>query len=269
MAARRALSLVAAAWVAWSAWAAAPAAAEVPVQGYRVVAVYPHDAAAFTEGLFYRGDGILVESTGRAPSDVRIVRLQDGVVLQKRELDRAFFGEGVVDVGDRLVSLTWRNGLGFVWKADDLSLVSVFTYPGEGWALTRDANRLIMSDGTPELRFLDPASLAETGRLTVTADGVPVEKLNELEFIDGQIWANIWQSDRIARIDPATGHVVAWIDLTGLYALTPQMDPDDDVLNGIAWDAENRRLFVTGKNWPHLYQIEVVERPTSASLRSD
>ena len=234
----------------------AEARAEVPVQGYQVVRTYPHDDQAFTQGLFYR-DGRLVESTGRYPSDIRIVRLEDGVVLKKRQLDTAYFGEGVVDVGDRIVSLTWRNHIGFIWDGDDLTPVSAFSYPGEGWALTRDDQRLIMSDGTAQLRFLDPVTLTESGRLTVTADGVPVDKLNELEWVDGEIYANIWQTDRIARIDPATGHVLAWIDLTGLFPVSERRDPADDVANGIAWDAWGKRLFVTGKNWPSLFEIRV------------
>jgi len=238
------------------------AAAEVPVQGYEIVRTYPHDTQAFTEGLVYR-DGQLLESTGRFPSDIRIVRLEDGVVLKKRQLDTAFFGEGIVDVGDRIVSLTWRNQLGFIWNGEDLSPVSAFSYEGEGWSLTRDDHRIIMSDGTPELRFLDPVTLTETGRLLVTADGVPVEQLNELEWVDGQIYANIWQTDRIARIDPATGHVVAWIDLTGLFPVSERVDPLDDVANGIAWDADGKRLFVTGKNWPHLFEIRLPEAPAN------
>lgn len=160
-----------------------PVAAEIPVQSYEVVRAYPHDPTAFTEGLFYR-DGQMFESTGRAPSDIRIVRLEDGVVLKKRTLDDAFFGEGIIDDGDRLISLTWTSHIGFIWDRDALTPMGAFSYPGEGWALTRDDHRIIMSDGTPSLRFLDPATLAETGRLLVTADGEPVEKLNELEWVD-------------------------------------------------------------------------------------
>lgn len=240
----------------------ATAAAEVPVQSYEVVARHPHDRTAFTEGLFYR-DGLIYESTGRFPSDIRIWRLSDGEVLKKRELDKAFFGEGIVGVGDKIVSLTWRNHIGFIWNAADLSPAGAFTYPGEGWALTRDDTRIIMSDGTPALRFLDPQTLAETGRITVTADGRPVDQLNELEWVDlgdgPEILANVWQTDRIARIDPATGNVKAWIDLTGLFPLEPGMDPLDDVLNGIAWDRESNRLFVTGKDWPTLFEIRIKE----------
>lgn len=237
---------------------ALPAAAEVPVQGYEVVRDYPHDPKAFTEGLFYR-DGRMFESTGKNPASIREVRLEDGAVLRQRVIDPAYFGEGIIDIGDKIISLTWRNQLGFVWNRDDFAPVSAFSYPGEGWALTRDDRRIIMSDGTAELRFLDPATLRETGRITVTADGVPVRNLNELEWVEGEIYANIWLTDRIARIDPETGKVLAWIDLTGLLALTPDMDPNDDVLNGIAWDSDGKRLFVTGKNWPKLFEIKLTE----------
>lgn len=237
---------------------ALPAAAEVPVQGYEVVRDYPHDPKAFTEGLFYR-DGRMFESTGQNPASIREVRLEDGAVLRQRIIDPAYFGEGIIDIGDKIISLTWRNQLGFVWNRDDFAPVSAFSYPGEGWALTRDDRRIIMSDGTAELRFLDPATLRETGRITVTADGVPVRNLNELEWVEGEIYANIWLTDRIARIDPETGKVLAWIDLTGLLALTPDMDPNDDVLNGIAWDSDGKRLFVTGKNWPKLFEIKLTE----------
>jgi len=241
----------------------------VPVLGYEVVRAWPHATDAFTEGLFYRGEGAdaeLVESTGRFPSDIRIIRLADGEVLKKRVLDTAYFGEGIVQVGDRLISLTWRNHLGFIWNATDLSPMGLFSYTGEGWALTKDDHRIIMSDGTPVLRFLDPQSLAVTGRLMVTADGRGVEQLNELEWVadadapgGGYIYANIWQTDRIARIDPTNGHVVAWIDLTGLFPESERKDVNDDVLNGIAWDAAGKRLFVTGKNWPQLFEIRIKE----------
>jgi glutamine cyclotransferase len=249
--------------------AAPPASAETPVLGYEILRTYPHATDAFTEGLFYRGEGAdaeLVESTGRAPSDIRVIRLADGEVLKKRVLDNAYFGEGIVQVGDRLISLTWRNHIGFIWNATDLSPMGLFGYSGEGWALTKDDHRIIMSDGTPELRFLDPETLRETGRLLVTDEGAPVDELNELEWVadadapgGGSIYANVWQTDRIARIDPTTGHVVAWIDLTGLFPVSERKDRVDDVLNGIAWDAAGKRLFVTGKNWPHLFEIRIRE----------
>jgi glutamine cyclotransferase len=248
---------------------AGAAAGTVPVLGYEIVRTFPHATDAFTEGLFYRGEGAdaeLVESTGRFPSDIRIVRLADGQILKTRVLDTAYFGEGIVQVGDRLISLTWRNHVGFIWNATDLSPMGLFSYTGEGWALTKDDHRIIMSDGTPALRFLDPQTLAVTGRLTVTADGRPVDQLNELEWVadadapgGGYIYANIWQTDRIARIDPTNGHVVAWIDLSGLFPVSERKDVNDDVLNGIAWDAAGQRLFVTGKNWPQLFEIRIRE----------
>ncbi len=243
-----------------------------PVQGYEVVRVYPHDPAAFTQGLIFR-DGVLYESTGQYPSTVRRVRLEDGMIEVLSELELEHFGEGLTDWGDRLISLTWVSEVGFVWDIDTLQPVAEFRYPGEGWGLTQDGRRLIMSDGTARLRFLDPETFAETGRVTVTDNGRRVLDLNELEWIDpddegpapGEVWANVWQTDRIVRIDPQTGRVLAWIDLTGLWP-DAKRDPMEDVLNGIAWDAEGRRLFVTGKNWPWLYEIRVLPAADQPSL---
>jgi glutamine cyclotransferase len=237
--------------------AASPApATRPPVYGYEVVRTFPHDPTAFTQGLVIR-DGVLLESTGRAPSSVRRVRLEDGVVLQKHELAPEYFGEGLTEIDGRIVTLTWNNGVGFVWNADDLRPVSRFTYAGEGWGLTHDGTRLILSDGSPNLRFLDPATFAETSRVPVTLNGRPLRQLNELEWIDGEVWANVWQTNFIVRIDPTSGHVVGIIDLNGLLPTGTVKDPNDDVLNGIAWDAANRRLFVTGKNWPSLFEIKL------------
>jgi len=233
-----------------------PAPTPVPVYGYEVVRTFPHDATAFTQGLVIR-DGVLIESTGRHPSSVRRVRLEDGVVLQSRELEPEFFGEGLTEKDGRVFSLSWVNGVGFIWSADDLKLLSRFTYAGEGWGLTHDGTRLILSDGSAALRFLDPDTQAETGRVSVTLNGRPVRQLNELEWIDGEVWANVWQTDYIVRIDPVSGQVVGVIDLTGLLPKDQVKDPLDDVLNGIAWDAQNRRLFVTGKNWPSLFEIRL------------
>ena len=230
--------------------------APVPVYGYEVVRTFPHDPTAFTQGLVIR-DGVLIESTGRDPSSVRRVRLEDGAVLQKHELDPDYFGEGLTEKDGRVFSLSWINGVGFIWNADDLKPVSRFTYAGEGWGLTHDGTRLILSDGSATLRFLDFDTQAETGRIAVTLNGRPLRKLNELEWIDGEVWANVWQTDYIVRIDPASGRVVGVIDLTGLLPRDQVKDPLDDVLNGIAWDAENRRLFVTGKNWPSLFEIRL------------
>lgn len=227
-----------------------------PVYDYEVARTFPHDPTAFTQGLVIR-DGVLIESTGREPSSVRRVRLEDGVVLQKHELAPEYFGEGLTEIDGRLVTLTWNNGVGFVWNAADLKPIARFNYAGEGWGLTHDGARLILSDGSAALRFLDPETFAETGRVAVALNGHPVRQLNELEWIDGEVWANVWQTNYIVRIDPASGHVVGIIDLTGLLPVGLIKDPNDDVLNGIAWDATNRRLFVTGKNWPSLFEIKL------------
>ena len=236
--------------------ATAPAQAPIARFGYEVVASYPHDPGAFTQGLVI-ADGVLTESTGRHPSSVRRVRLSDGEILTRRDLDPALFGEGLTVLGDRAFSLTWTDGKIFVWNAADLTPVGEYPLAGQGWGLTHDGTRLILSDGEPHLRFLDPVTLTETGAVPVTIGGRPLGRLNELEFIDGEVWANVWQTDFIVRIDPATGHVTGVVDLTGLLS-DPVSNPSDDVLNGIAWDAEQRRLFVTGKNWPKLFEIKLV-----------
>jgi len=230
--------------------------ASVPVYGYEVVRVWPHDRTAFTQGLTWH-EGELLESTGRYPSTVRRVRLEDGAVLTRRDLDVAWFGEGLTEIGGKVLTLTWRGGKGFIWDTSDLSPEGEFRYPGEGWGLTDDGQRLILSDGTPVLRFLDPDTFAETGRATVTLQGRPVSQINELEWIDGEVFANVWQTDVILRIDPATGEVTGVVDLRGLLPDRTGMNPVDDVLNGIAWDPVDRRLFVTGKNWPSLFEIRL------------
>jgi glutamine cyclotransferase len=232
--------------------------AATPVYGYEVVRTYPHDPNAFTEGLFLR-DGFLYESTGlEGASSIRKIVLETGSVENERSISSQYFGEGIVDWKDRLIQLTWKHQIGFVYGVDDFETRDEFSYAGEGWALTRDDKRIIMSDGTSRLRFLDPESLKETGGITVTDEGRPVDQLNELEWVKGEIYANIWQTDRIARIDPATGKVSGWIDLTGLL---PEADrARADVLNGIAYDAKADRLIVTGKLWPRLYEIRLVKR---------
>ncbi len=237
------------------AWSTSAFAA-VPVQGIQVKATYPHDTGAYTEGLFYL-NGVLFESTGReGQSNIRKVRLKDGAVLQSQAIQRDMFGEGVVNWGDELISLTWRDGVGFRWDLKTMTLKSSFAYPGEGWALTQDGTHLIMSDGTPVLRVLDPKSFKIVRRIKVTADGKPVANLNELEWVKGEILANIWMTNLIARIDPKSGTVKGWIDLGSLPETRTRMDPDA-VLNGIAYDKAGDRLFVTGKNWPHLYEIKL------------
>jgi glutaminyl-peptide cyclotransferase len=232
---------------------AAPARADTP---WTLVNSYPHDATAFTEGLFYL-DGALYESTGlEGQSDIRKVTLKTGKVVQRRLLDSRFFGEGIVNWKDRIISLTWRHRQGFVWKRADLTPLSSFRYEGEGWALTQDGRHIIMSDGTAQLRFLDPDSLAEQRRITVTWNGRPVDRLNELEYVKGEVWANIWYETKIARIDPATGAVRDWIDVAPLRKAAGVTD-SEAVANGIAYDAAKDRVFITGKNWPKLFEIRV------------
>jgi glutaminyl-peptide cyclotransferase len=234
--------------------------AAVPVYGVSVVHAYPHDRGAFTEGLFYL-DGYLYESTGlNGKSSVRKVDLASGRVLQSQALSAKYFGEGIVAWKGQLIQLTWQSHVGFVDDLATFKELRRFSYPGEGWALTEDGHELIMSDGTPQLRFLDPTTLKETRRLTVTADGQPVKNLNELEWVKGEILANIWLTDFIARIDPATGKVTGWIDVTGLMGPAELGANPDAIPNGIAYDAEHDRLFVTGKLWPKLFEIKLVQR---------
>ena len=240
------------------AWAAA-AASGVPVYSYTVMHAWPHDTRAYTEGLFYL-HGYLYEGTGSVgQSFVRRVELQTGKVLQQTATPGpAFFGEGIVAWKDRLIELTWRGQQGFIFDLATLKPLARFSYPGEGWGLTSDGKHLLMSDGTPTLRLLDPETLQQVGRIDVTIDGKPLPNLNELEWVNGQIYANVWLTQRIARIDPSSGKVVGWIDLSGLWPRpedTP--DPDNDVLNGIAYDTAGDRLFVTGKRWPHVYEIRL------------
>ncbi|HVL69993.1 MAG TPA: glutaminyl-peptide cyclotransferase [Vicinamibacterales bacterium] len=226
-----------------------------PVAGYQIVRTYPHDPEAFTQGLVY-ADGHLYEGTGlNGRSGIRKVKLETGEVLQIQPLESRYFGEGIAVVGGTIVQLTWQSEVGFVYDRATFRRLRTFTYTGEGWGLAYDGTRLIMSDGTATLRLLDPTTLRETGRLQVREGARPVTQLNELEVVKGEILANVWQSDRIARISPTTGAVLGWIDLTGL--LTPREAATADVLNGIAYDAANDRLFVTGKLWPKLFEIRV------------
>ena len=229
--------------------------ASTPVYRYDVVNAYPHDPDAFTQGLIYR-DGVLFESTGRnGRSTLRRVQLETGRVLQQTKIGDQYFAEGLTDWGNRLIQLTWVTNVGFVYDLGSFKRLQTFTYDGEGWGLTRDTRRLIMSDGTPTLRFLDPESLKVIGRVTVRDRGRPVDDLNELEFVNGVVYANVWTTDRIAMIDPDSGVVNGWIDLSGL--MPPAFTVGDAVLNGIAYDAARQRLFVTGKLWPRLFEIRV------------
>ena len=229
-----------------------------PTYTYRVVRSYPHDRQAYTQGLVYH-NGVLYEGTGlNGQSSIRKVKLETGEVLQIRPIDQKYFGEGIAVVGNDLIQLTWQTEVGFVYELATFNARRTFTYTGEGWGLTYDGKRLIMSDGSPTLRFLNPSTLKEAGRLTVRDRGVPVENLNELEVVKGEILANVYQTERIARISPKTGQVTGWIDLRGL--LSPRDAAGVDVLNGIAYDSAKDRLFVTGKLWPRLFEIQIVGR---------
>jgi glutamine cyclotransferase len=228
-----------------------------PLYTYNVIASYPHDPNAFTQGLDL-DDGMLYEGTGlRGESSLRLVNLETGAVLQEVPLLEHYFGEGITVLDDRIFQLTWQENTGFVYDQSTFDVLQTFSYPHEGWGITHDGERLIVSDGTSTIRFWDPETLAETGQINVYDHEGPVIQLNELEYINGEIWANVWLTDRIARISPQTGQVVGWIDLTGLLDASDPEQPAD-VLNGIAFDEANGRLFVTGKLWPTLFEIEVI-----------
>ena len=246
-----------------SALAAGWAQATVPVYDYEVVHVYTHDPQAFTEGLFYL-DGFLYESTGLVHhSSIRKVRLQTGEVLERHDISGQYFGEGIVNWGSRLIELTWQSQVGFVYDLKTFKPQREFHYEGEGWALTQDGTQIFMSDGSSTLRVLNPMTLLPAGMIPVTLDGKPVEQLNELEWVKGEIFANVWQTNWIVRIDPRDGHVVGIVDMRGLLPAQDVVAGATDVLNGIAYDAKGDRLFVTGKNWPKLFEIRLKLRATS------
>lgn len=227
-----------------------------PRPDFRVMASYPHDTAAFTEGLFLL-NGSLYESTGqKGVSDIREVRIKDGKVLRRVAIDPRFFGEGIAPWGGEIISLTWRGKGGWRWRISDFQRMGAFGYTGEGWGLTQDGRNIIMSDGTSELRFMDPATMTERHRVSVSWQGQPVVDINELEYVKGEVLANIWHDSRIARIEPATGVVKGWIDLAPLVRQVGLSDPEA-VANGIAYDAKRDRLYVTGKNWPKLFEIKL------------
>ena len=231
---------------------------EIPTYSYRIARAFPHDPDAYTQGLLY-DSGFLYESTGHyGQSSLRKVELETGAVVQFHQLDDRFFGEGLALFGNRLLQLTWRANKGFAYRLDSFEPLAEFAYPTEGWGLTCDGELLVMSDGSATLYFRDPFTFAEVSRVAVVAQGRPVPQLNELEWVAGEVFANIWQTDTIARIDPATGQVAGWIDLTGLLSDADRRGSKAEVLNGIAYDPEGERLFVTGKWWPKLYQIELV-----------
>ena len=233
--------------------------ARTPSWGYEVVATHPHDTSSFTEGLFFH-EGRLFESTGEVgTSYIREVELTTGRAIRQRDLAPPYFGEGTIVFGDKLYQLTWTSGKAFVYDWKTFKPTGEFTYDGEGWALTTDGTSLIMSNGTPMIRWRDPKTFAVTDSISVTDHGTAVTSLNELEWVKGEIWANVWQSEQIARIDPATGNVLGWIDLAGIL---PSIDRtgSEDVMNGIAYDAENDRIFVTGKLWSKLFEVSLKRR---------
>jgi len=222
---------------------------------YEVVKVYPHNATAFTQGLIME-EGVLYEGTGLyGSSTLRRVDLETGNVLQTHALSNDVFGEGITVFGNEIIQLTWQSHKGFVYDKQSFDLLEEFDYSTEGWGITTDGNQLIMSDGTATLYFLDPETFEVTGQIEVRNGTAPVIRLNELEYIDGEVYANVWQTDKIAIINPDTGQVTGWIDLTNLY--TPEASNSGNVLNGIAYDSEGNRLFVTGKRWSQLFQIEL------------
>jgi len=230
----------------------------ISVYTYQVINTYPHDQSAFTEGLVFE-DGVLYEGTGLYEfSNLRRVELETGKVLQIRELPKQYFGEGIAIYKNKIIQLTWKSNLGLVYDKYNFKLLQEFNYPTEGWGITCDGKYLLMSDGTSTLHFLDPETFEEISQIEVYENDIPVTKINELEYVQGEIFANIWLTERIARINPLTGQVTGWIDLKGI--LSPEDRSEKvDVLNGIAYDAKNNRLLVTGKFWPKLFEIELIK----------
>ncbi len=230
--------------------------ASAPTQEYRLTRSYPHSTDAYCQGLAFR-DGFLYEGTGNyGESSLRKVELKTGKVLQQLKLDRRLFGEGITIWNDQIIQLTWKNRQALVYDLATFQQQSRFAYRGEGWGITHDGKQLIMSDGTATLRFLDPKTFKVQRQVTVKDGRRRISNLNELEYVEGEIYANIWYDDRIARIAPQSGNVVGWLDLSNLYPAA-QRPHRDAVLNGIAYDPQQRRLFVTGKNWPQLFEIQL------------
>lgn len=225
--------------------------------GYRVINSYPHDRQAFTQGLIY-DKGILFESTGQETSSLREVELITGKVTRQLNLKSSLFGEGIALYRDRIYNVTWRNKVGFVYEKSSFNLINKFGYPTEGWGLTTIGDKIVMSDGTNVLYFYEPETFTVISRIEVYDNEKMIDSLNELEYINGEIWANIWMTDLIARIDPSSGKVLAYIDLKGILN-DPNTDTRQNVLNGIAFDSEENRIFVTGKNWPKLFEIQLTE----------
>jgi glutaminyl-peptide cyclotransferase len=230
-----------------------------PEYTFTIVHAFPHDPSAFTQGLAYH-DGFLYEGTGlNGHSSLRKIRLETGEVIQHTDLDSEFFGEGITIFKERVVQLTWKSGTGFVYDLDSFHRLRKFSYSGEGWGLATNNRELFLSDGTSEIRVLDPETFQEKRRLKVHDGSAAIDQLNELEFVEGQLFANVWHSNRIARISPQTGNIVGWIDLTGLLSPIYRLQPEA-VLNGIAYDPIRKRLFVTGKLWPSVFEIKLSTR---------
>lgn len=226
------------------------------IHGYEVVNTWPHDSNAFTQGLVF-AEGKLFEGTGQiGSSSLRLVEPQTGKILKKVDVPAPFFGEGITFLNGKLYQLTWQHGIGFIYDAQKMEPIGRFEYPGEGWGITTDGRSLIISDGTNLLKFLDPDSFRVTKTIAVLDGSRAIQELNELEYVNGEIYANIWHDQRIVTIDPQTGRVTGWIDLTGLLPPGDVNDPEA-VLNGIAYDQAQKRLFVTGKLWPRLFEIRI------------
>ena len=243
-----------------TALAGSAAHGAIPIYDVVVKNVYPHDAGAFTQGLFF-SNGYLYESTGlQGRSSLRKVELKTGKVVMKTDISSEYFAEGITEVKDDIVGLTWTSQVGFVFDKATLKMKQTFSYAGEGWGLAHDGKHVLMSDGTAFIRTLKPGSLEEISRVQVTADGKPLERLNELEWVDGELYANVWGADVIARIDATSGKVIGWIDLSGLLKPEWRAAQPVDVLNGIAYDKQQRKLYVTGKLWPKLFEVALVKR---------
>jgi glutamine cyclotransferase len=240
-----------------SALVPAVCGAAAPVAGYKIVAKYPHSTESYTEGFFYL-NGLFYEGTGMTGrSAVMAIEPASGKVMQRLDLPAQYFGEGIIDWGPNLYEWTWQTHVGFIYDRFSLRWVGQFTYDGEGWGMTRSAKEIITSDGTATLRFRDPKTFKETRHIVVKDGAKDISELNELEYVKGEIYANVWHDDRIARISPVNGHVIGWIDLSGLLPDNEKID-GESVLNGIAYDAQHDRLFVTGKQWPAIFEIKIV-----------
>ena len=234
--------------------------AAAPIAGYKVVAKYPHSTQSYTEGFFYK-DGLFYEGTGlNGHSALLVTQPESGRQLQQIALPPQYFGEGIIDWGPNIYQWTWQSQTCFVYDRFSLRLLKQFTYAGEGWGMTHTVNQIVSSDGTATLRFRDPLTFKEVRHIVVKDGTRTIDRLNELEYVKGEIYSNVWHSDRIVRISPRDGHVIGWIDLTGLLPANERLN-DESVLNGIAYDAKHDRLFVTGKQWPAIFEIKLVDPP--------